>query len=150
MPLSNANDYDLTTPSVSPAFPEEAIEDPQSICRVLQTFGGDKPDDLDVEEAIRLFSNDNFQVVFTLTFMQKLLAALKYDWDGHTISRLSKYHPGIDLAEMELLLWNEYTTDILIIYHREDKSLWGYRCDDYIDPDFQLVKLGYKWADIAE
>jgi hypothetical protein len=35
------------------------------------------------------------------------------------------------------------------MYHRVDKSFWGYCEDDDIDPGLQLVKLGYKWTDIA-
>jgi len=139
----------LTHPGVPPAFPEEPIEDPHQICRVLRTFAGrDKPSKEEVDLTLEFFS-DQIGIVFTLTFMQKHLAALEFDWDTFAITRLSKYHPGIDLTEMEPLLWDHYTTTWLIMYHRVDKSFWGYCEDDDIDPDLQLVKLGYKWTDIA-
>src|SRR5271170_3565032 len=150
MPLSDEDDYLLTTPGVSPAFPEEAVRDPQSICRVLQNFGRDQPNDRDVAYALEFFSASDLQIVFTLTFMQKFLAALKYDWDGHAVTRLPKYYPGLNLTELEPLLWEDDTMDTLIMYHGEDKSFWAYRYDRAIDPEFQLVQLGYKWTDVTE
>src|SRR5271168_574446 len=111
-----------------PIFPEETLRDAHSICEVLQNFGRDRPDDLDVESAHSLLStNDEFEIVFTLTFNQKFLAVLRFDWDAHAITRLSDYHPDIDLAELEPLLWDDFTGNSLIMYHPKDKSFWGYR-----------------------
>ena len=39
--------------------------------------------------------------------------------------------------------------NILIMYHLEDKSFWGYDGVSDIDPGSRLVKLGYKWTNIA-
>jgi hypothetical protein len=36
------------------------------------------------------------------------------------------------------------------MYHPKDKSFWGYRYDERIDAEIQLVLLGYKWTDVAE
>ena len=149
MPFSDEDDYSFTTPGVSPAFPEEALRCPHSIFQVLQNFGRDEPDKFDVAHAIEVFSDSNLKIVFTLTFMQKLLAALKYNWDGNALTRLSKYHPGINLTELEPLLWEDDMMDTVILYNLEDKSLWGYRDGEFVDPDFQLVQLGYQWTDVA-
>ena len=35
------------------------------------------------------------------------------------------------------------------MFHPEDKSFWGYDSVSEIDPGSQLVKLRYKWMDIA-
>ena len=103
-------------------FPEEALRDVHSIYGVLQNFGRDRPDDLDVESAHSLLStNDEFEIAFTFTFIQKFLAALRFDCDTHAITRLSDYHPDIDLAELEPLLWDDFTGNSLIMYTRKTK-----------------------------
>jgi hypothetical protein len=109
MHLTNEDASYLTQPGVPPAFPGEPIEDSHQICRVLRTFAGrNKPSKEEVDLALEFFS-DQIAIVFTLTFMQKHLAALEFDWDTYAITRLSQYHPGIDLTEMEPLLWDHYT-----------------------------------------
>jgi hypothetical protein len=96
----------------------------------------------EADDALEFFSGQ-IAIVFTLTFMQKHLACLEFDWDTYAITRLSKYHPGIDLTEMEPLLWDHFSKTWLIMYHPEDKSFWGYCERDDIDPYLQLVRLGY-------
>jgi hypothetical protein len=147
--LNNEELYRFTVPGASPFFTEEPLRDANSICRVLRNFGREEPNKWAVESAIEFFSDDDCHIVFTLTFMQKFMAALKFDWDGYAVTRLSKYYPDVDLTELEPLFWEDFTDDKLFFYHRKDKSFWAYCCCLGIDPEFQLVKLGNKWTDIA-
>ena len=147
--LTDEDAYRFTVPGVSPFFTEEPLRDAHSICRVLRSFGYDEPNKRNVESAVDFFSDDDCRIVFTLTFMQKFMAALKFNWDGHAVTRLSKYYPDVDLTELEPLFWEDFMDEILFFYHRKDKSFWAYNCGLSIDPEFQLVKLGNKWTDIA-
>ena len=148
MPLSSGDCDYFTNPGVSPFSPELPLRDYRVICRTLQNLGRDPPSAVRVDFAEDIFANGDAQIVFAHTFMQKCMTALRFEWDGHAVTRLSKYYPDVGLTELEPLLWEEFTGNILIMYHRRDKSFWAYRFFS-VDPAFQLVRLGYAWTDIA-
>ena len=149
MPLSSEDCDYFTNPGVSPFFPELPLRDYRVICRTLQNLGRDPPSTaVEVDFAEDFFADNGARIVFTHTFMQKCMTALRFEWDGHAVTRLSKYYPDVDLTELKPLLWEEVTSDTLIMYHRRDMSFWAYRCSR-VDPEFQLVRLGYSWTDVA-